>query len=192
MAKIYLITIEILKTEYLIDDNLDDKYLISNIQKAQDFRIEPLFEETRWTELMTQVQNNTVSDENKILITKYLRPIMAYYIMSEVIYTTAYKFKNQGLAGNGDEKANQYRFKELIEISSKYKKDSEAYEVLFREHIAESGITYDVEKVYVPKCSFYLGSNSRFTKTTGTYSECSGLNSCMCNACMNRNRNNVI
>ena len=126
MSKVLLISIETLKKEYLVDDNLDDKYIISNIQKCQDFRLEPMVEDLRWNEIMTQVENGTVSTENNTLIKKYFQPIIAYFVMSEIVYSTAYKLKNAGLGGVDDKgnKGNQYRYKELIDISNKYLNDS--------------------------------------------------------------------
>jgi len=191
MAKVLLISIDTLKKEYLVDDNLDDKYIISNIQKGMDFVVEPIFEETAWSELLLQVENNTVSDKNKLLINKYIKPILAYFVMSEIVYSTAYKLKNAGLEGSQNgEQPNANRYKELVEISNKYKQDSDTYVLKFREYISETGVMIP-DDVYVPRNSFYLGSNSKYQKYDDFY-DCTYLNSCMCISCYNKNKNNII
>ena len=157
MSKVLLISIETLKKEYLIDDNLDDKYLLSNIQKGQDFRIKSLMEETRYNQLISEIEDGNVSVANKTVLDVYIKPILAYFVMSEVVYTTAYKLKNLGMGGTED-KANQYRFKELIEISNKYRRDSEQYEMIFKEHIRLTG-DVQISPTYEYKSSIYLGMN---------------------------------
>lgn len=122
---ILLISIKTLKERYLVDDNLEDKYIIPNIQKGQDFIIKPLLGKTLYDNIIDQIINGTTSSETQELLEK-IEPILAYYVMSEIFYITAYKFKNKGIEGDG-------KFEELIRISRKYLKDSEAYQQLLDE-----------------------------------------------------------
>ncbi len=124
-----MISIKTLKDSYLIDDNLEDKYLISNIQKAQDFLIKPIMGELRYKELLEDIEIGTLIINNKIILDK-IEPIIAYYVMSEVVYSTAYKFKNQGL----EDGVNGERFNELVKISKKYLLDSQHYQQLLSAH----------------------------------------------------------
>lgn len=162
MSVVLLISLDTLKKEYLIDDNLDDKYIISNIKKGQDFRLATLIEDTQWNEILLQASTNTLTVKNEYIVKHFLQPILAYFVMSEVIFTTAYKFKNAGMGGSEDQ-PNANRFKELIEISNKYKKDSEHYEMLFKEYIRETG-DVQVDNTYVFKSNIYLGQNDIYDK----------------------------
>ena len=73
---ILLISIKTLKDKYLIDDNLEDKYLISNISKAQDFVVAPLIGK-KFTEIKEQIENDSLTDDNKYLLDK-IEPVIAY------------------------------------------------------------------------------------------------------------------
>lgn len=153
---ITFISVETLKIEYLIDDNLDEKYLLSNIKKAQDFSIRPLIGDELYNEIELQIKDNSLTDKNKDLLIKYIEPIIAYYVMSEVVYSTAYKLKNQGLSG--DEKSDQYRFSELVKISTKYLNDSRNYEELFKLEMCETGLP--IGEDYEFKSPFHFGLNN--------------------------------
>lgn len=134
---ILLISLRTLKEQYLIDDNLEDKYLIPVISKGQDFIIKPLLGNVKYNQLLNDIDNNTVSVDDDELIKKYIQPTLAYYIMSEVVYSTAYKLKN-----NPDYQSNPdyNRFDELIRISKHYLNDSKTYEQILRTYIYDKGI----------------------------------------------------
>lgn len=132
---ILLISIKTLKEEYLVDENMDDKYLLSIIKKSQDFIIQPLLGITKLDELLDQVDNNTVTDDNATLIKEYIQPVIAYYVLSEIVFSTAYKMKNQGVV-DGD----QYKFNELVSVANHYLKDSQHYEQLLRDYLFRANI----------------------------------------------------
>lgn len=114
-----------MKDSYLIDDNLEDRYLISNIQKCQDFIIQPILGKSKYAEIIEEISLGNLSTDNKYLLDK-IEPVIAYYVMSEVVYSTAYKFKNKGL----EEGSDSNRFNELVKISKKYLIDSQHYQQL--------------------------------------------------------------
>lgn len=145
---ILLISIKTLKDKYLIDDNLEDKYLISNISKAQDFVVAPLIGK-KFTEIKEQIENDSLTDDNKYLLDK-IEPVIAYYVMSEVVYSTAYKFKNKGL----EDANNASKFSELVAISKKYLMDSQHYAQILGDYFSAS-CTSATSKVY--KTGLYLG-----------------------------------
>lgn len=145
---ILLISIKTLKDKYLIDDNLEDKYLISNISKAQDFVVAPLIGK-KFTEIKEQIENDSLTDDNKYLLDK-IEPVIAYYVMSELVYSTAYKFKNKGL----EDANNASKFSELVAISKKYLLDSQHYAQILGDYFSAS-CTSATSKVY--KTGLYLG-----------------------------------
>ena len=145
---VLFISIKTLKDKYLIDDNLEDKYLISNISKAQDFVVAPLIGK-KFTEIKEQIENDSLTDDNKYLLDK-IEPVIAYYVMSEVVYSTAYKFKNKGL----EDANNASKFSELVAISKKYLMDSQHYAQILGDYFSAS-CTSATSKVY--KSGLYLG-----------------------------------
>ena len=152
MAKILLVSLTTLKQEYLIDDNIDDKYLLSNIIKGQDFIVHPLLGDAKWLEITTQIDTDTVSEANATLIKDFIQPLLGYYVMSEVVYATAYKLKN---APEYQTNPNSDRFNELVRISKKYLIDSQHYEQILREYMCDNSIPRGIDDTF--RCSIYLG-----------------------------------
>ena len=70
--------------------------------------------------------------------------------MSEVVYSTAYKFKNKGL----EDANNASKFSELVAISKKYLMDSQHYAQILGDYFSAS-CTSATSKVY--KSGLYLG-----------------------------------
>ena len=128
---ILMISLKTLKNNYLIDDNLDDKYVLPVIVKGQDFIIRPILGSTKYNEIIEQIEGGTLTDDNKEVL-NMIEPILAYYVLSEVIYSTAYKLKNEGLEVGADSN----RFNEIVRISKKYLLDSQHYESILKNYIA--------------------------------------------------------
>lgn len=145
---VLLISIKTLKDKYTIDDNIEDRYLIGNIVKGQDFIIKPLIGRERYNTLINGIDTNTLTVEDKELL-EGVEPILAYYVMSELVYSTAYKLKNKGLEDGSD----SGRFDELVRISRKYLIDSQHYEQILRGSIS-TGSCSESKGVY--KTGLYL------------------------------------
>lgn len=145
---ILMISIKTLKDSYLIDDNLSDKYILPVIKKGQDFIIRPILGEKLYSQIIEEIENDTLTDNSKDILNK-IEPILAYYIMSETVYSLAYKLKNEGLENND----SSNRFDELVRISKKYLLDSQHYESLLKDFI--NPCTKDGVNIY--KSGLYLG-----------------------------------
>lgn len=167
---IYLLSIKTLKDEYIIDDNIEDKYIESNIMKGQRFIINAILGDDKYKEILNQADNNTLTTQNRTMVEDYIQPILAYYVMSETLFTTAYKFKNLNITENNP---NESRYDELVKISKKYLKDCEHYQQLFKDYICLNGIsTSNPGKKPTIKTGIYLGeSYSRKYKGHNIYIE---------------------
>lgn len=152
----FLISLTRLKDFYLIDENLSDKYIISNIQKIQDFVIKPLIGEDKYNEIISEIENNNVSDINTTML-DYIEPIIAYGVMSEVLYST-YKLKNSMI-----DEPNSSRYDEITQLSKKYKNDSEHYATILEDWICDNGIVlYETSNsVNVFNQGIYLGKRGQ-------------------------------
>lgn len=150
MSKVLMISIKTLKDNYTLDDNIEDKYLLSNIQKGMDFIVRPLLGKKLYNKILLGIENGNLSTENEETL-EDIEPILAYFVMSEVVYSTAYKLKNKGL----EEGSDSNRFDELVRISKKYKRDSEHYAQILREDLEASCDSKNKSNVY--KTGIYLG-----------------------------------
>lgn len=146
---ILLISITDIKNLSILDENLDDKYIIPNICKGQDFIIKPLLGNDRYNDLVSKIKNSGLTPADKELLETYIQPVLIYYVLSEVIYSTAYKMKNRGVS-------DEDKFNELVRISKKYLIDSEKYQQILREYMCDNGIVENPE-YDGPKMNIFLG-----------------------------------
>jgi hypothetical protein len=138
---IRLTNIQYLKDNYIFDDNIDDKYILANIDKCQAFIIKPSIGEIFYNELLIQIDEDTLTTQNRTIIEEYIEPIIAYDVLSESVYATCYKMKNEGLV-----EGQQYRFSELTNLSKKYKADCDVYQSIMTKYLCENGINRVIEK----------------------------------------------
>lgn len=150
MEKAFLISINTLKKNYLIDENVEDGYLFPMITKCQDFIIEKLVKKDLYNTLISEVLRGQVSEQNAIIIKEYIQPIIGWYVCSELFYATAYKLKNSG------EDVETSKYKEVILIANKYLKDSEAYQSRLKEYFNDNSIIAN-KTLDTYKTGFYLG-----------------------------------
>ena len=151
---ILLISIEKLKREFAVDSNLDDSYMLPNIVKGQDFLIKPLLGDTLYSQICTEIEAANVSALHAQLLKDYIQPTLAYFVLSEVFYTTGFKLKN---AGESDQ-----NFDEIIKISNKYRNDSRHYESLTRDFMIKAGLLLGIDYPKAFKCPIFLGNSDNF------------------------------
>jgi len=121
----YFIKCQDLKDYYGFDENVEENYIKNLILKSQDFIIRPLLGETLWATYVAAIDAFLTSGTplptliNTIIYT-HIQPIIAYDVKSQLVYDTAFKIKNEGIE-------NGSKFGELVQISKKYKIDSNEY-----------------------------------------------------------------
>lgn len=148
-----MISLKTLKDNYMLDDNIENKYVIPSIIKAQDFIIRKVLGVTKYNQLISDIESGSVNSDDRLLL-EYIEPVIAYYTLSEVIFATAYKLKN---APNYQDNPNTDRFEELVRVSKKYANDSQAYEQILREYICDNNIVLSTTDGPVLKSGYKTG-----------------------------------
>lgn len=139
---ILLVSLERLKSvEFGIDMNTDQMYIIPHIIKFQRYTIKPLLGDDYYNALLTYVDELKNGGESVVeyddLIDDYIAPAIAYFVKSELVFSTAYKTKNNPQTPDGD------RFNELVLISKKYLSDSDAFVSELKKYMCKNSITQD-------------------------------------------------
>lgn len=148
-----MISLKTLKDNYMLDNNIEDKYVIPSIIKAQDFIIRKVLGVNKYNQLISDIESDSVNSDDMVLL-EYIEPVVAYFTLSEVIFATAYKLKN---APNYQDNPNTDRFEELVRVSKKYANDSQAYEQILREYICDNNIVLSTTEGPVLKSGYKTG-----------------------------------
>lgn len=155
---IHLISIDKLKDVYSVDDNVSDKYIMPLVKKCQDKMIKTVIEEEYFTELLTQASGGTLTELNEKFIVDYIQPALAYYVQSEIFYSTEYKIKNMG-AGEYD------NFKNILLIAQKFLDDAKYYLNAMEQFMCDNDIPFNVRyKKFQGNIFFPLKNNKTWIR----------------------------
>ena len=102
MAKAYLISVKTLKTWSVLNNNVDEMYIIPAIDYAQDAGLQPIIGTQLYDKLVDLVYTgyiSTVSDYNeyKVLLEEYITPYLLNKVTADIQLPLHFKFRNQGV-----------------------------------------------------------------------------------------------
>lgn len=102
--KAALISIEILKDNTILNENLDDSILISGLQSAQDINLQTIIGEGLYNTLQDMVISGEIDSNTKYknLVIDYIQDFLKYQTLSETIIPLTFKFKSKGVVTNSD------------------------------------------------------------------------------------------
>lgn len=99
MAKVFLISAKTLKANSIINNNVDDMYLLPAIEYAQDAGLQPLIGTKLYNKLMDLVADGSISGNTnyKLLLDDYVTPYLINKVTADIQLPLAYKLRNQGI-----------------------------------------------------------------------------------------------
>jgi hypothetical protein len=124
---ILIIMPAVLKERTGLHDNMDDKLIYPEIKAAQDSYILPLLGSTLFTKILSDINNDALSGNYKVLIDEYVIDTLCNYVLSELPPALNYQFWNKGVASKTTENSQQPSMSEMFAIVDKYKNRAENY-----------------------------------------------------------------
>lgn len=97
MSKVLLISEETLKSETILNDNLDGAYLRPAMECAQDIFLHQIIGTYLLDELCEMVRNGEFKPKYKELLDDYITPFLKYKVCAEITLELAYKYRNAGI-----------------------------------------------------------------------------------------------
>src|SRR5690554_5058716 len=92
------ITTNYIKKNTPVLEYVNEDILQSFIRPAQDVHIEFTLGTSFYKDLMTKINNNTLSNDEKELIRGYIQPTLQYWTIFEFILHANYKFTNKAIS----------------------------------------------------------------------------------------------
>lgn len=99
MAKVFLVSAATLKNNSIINNNVDEMYLLPAIEFAQDSGLQPLIGTKLYNKLMNLVESGDISENTdyKYLLDEYVTPYLINKVTADIQLPLAYKLRNQGV-----------------------------------------------------------------------------------------------
>lgn len=103
MANVLFISVDYLKNNSVIDENVDNKYLTYAIKMAQDERLQELIGTDLLEELADQVAADNLTAANTSLLNNFVVPYLLAVTVAESVVPMYYKFRNKSILTMGTE-----------------------------------------------------------------------------------------
>ena len=134
---VYYISVNYLKDNTPLNENLDDKLLKASIKEAQEVYIRDIIGSGVYNELQDQAYNDTLTADNRTLLDTYIAPCLKYYTLVESMMPLTFKFLNKTVASRNSENATPVTTDELTMIEKRYRDKAEYYADRLRSFLKE-------------------------------------------------------
>ena len=127
MARVLFLSESTLKAESILQDNVDMKVVTPTIYDVQNFYILPILGTTLYNELVSKVQSNSISGDNKILMDDYITPTMVWYCRFELPYNLNYKYFSKSVGVQSSDNMTPATIEEITFVTDRAKNKAEFY-----------------------------------------------------------------
>ena len=128
---ILLISEQTLKADSLINDNVDNQYILPAITLAQDTGLQPLIGTKLFQKLQRLVNDAEIglaaNAIYKTLLDDYVTPFMEYKTMVEIQIPLSYKYRNMGIVQTSDERVANSQMRDIQYLIDYYDNKSTFY-----------------------------------------------------------------
>ena len=122
MARVLLISEQTLKSNGVINNNVDGMYILPAIEYAQDAGLQPIIGTKLYNKLMDLVADGSIQQETnyKVLLDEYVTPYLLNKVTADIQIPLNYKLRNQGVVQNQTENTIVPTMKDLQYVIQNY------------------------------------------------------------------------
>jgi hypothetical protein len=112
----------------VIDENVDDKYLLVAIIEAQDMRIKPILGTALYDQLITACTNETFTAVETTLFETYVQKSLLYWTLYEVSPFLLHKLTNKSIVTKNSTDSSTISTSELNKLQDNFSDKAEWYD----------------------------------------------------------------
>lgn len=129
MARVFLVSTKTLKENSVINNNVDDMYVLPAIEYSQDASLQPIIGTKLYNRLMDMVEDGTIgnNEDYKYLLDEYITPFLLNKVTAEIQIPLAFKLRNQGVVQQTGENAYVPSLKDLQYVIQNYENKANFY-----------------------------------------------------------------
>lgn len=129
MARVFLISTATMKKNSVVNNNVDDMYLLPSIEIAQDAGLQPLIGTKLYNKLMDLVEDSSITGatEYKYLLDEYITPYLINKATADIIIPLSYKMRNQGVVQQTSEYTYSPSLKDTQYVIQNYENKANFY-----------------------------------------------------------------
>lgn len=160
---ILFITPQLLKDKTIIENNVDDKLLVSNIQKSQDIEIQQAIGTNLYLSLKNKIEDDDISGNYKTLLDEYIQPTLiewSLYYSLPYFYT---KIENSGLIKKDTENSIYADLSDLKYIRNDIRDSAQFYTKRLTDYLCANYELFDEYNTEDEKDEMRPNNNSYFS-----------------------------
>ena len=142
MAQTFFISMQYVKENSIVDENVDEKYIRIAIQKAQKNFILYLIGTGLYNEIASQIQSNTLSGLNTTLLDSYIAPCLLSYTLCELSPFLLYKMSNRNLGVKDADKMTATDWATMDKVMERFENDAQLEAKKLRDYLLENQTQY--------------------------------------------------
>ena len=118
-----------MKKNSVVNNNVDDMYLLPSIEIAQDAGLQPLIGTKLYNKLMDLVEDSSITGatEYKYLLDEYIAPYLINKATADIIIPLSYKMRNQGVVQQTSEYTYSPSLKDTQYVIQNYENKANFY-----------------------------------------------------------------
>lgn len=122
MARVLLISEQTLKSNGVINNNVDGMYILPAIEYAQDAGLQPIIGTKLYNKLMDLVADGSINQatDYKFVLDEYITPYLINKVTADIQIPLNYKLRNQGVVQNSTENTIVPTMKDLQYVIQNY------------------------------------------------------------------------
>lgn len=156
---ILLTSVDYIKGQTEITDNLWDKKILPAIREAQDFDLQEITGGKLYQKLKLLVADGTITDEGnalyKELLDDYVQPYLSYIVIARLTLIMGQKIANIGVIENNDDKSSNMSFEDRGQLRQYYLNIAARYAWSIQRFVINHIDFFDV----TCGCKEYIASN---------------------------------
>ena len=183
--KTMLISVNEIKSNTLISQNVDDSYIATTIMTAQEIYLSKIIGTALYHSLQTlvynQIKNTTPSiydDDHKLyneLLQEWVKPLLKYRVSVDLLYNISFKIRNAGVVRNSDTNVSYAALDEIKYLEKQFLSYYDSYcdkisrylsanRISFQELSEDTPCYYDqamLDKDFANSGGLFLGSSDK-------------------------------
>lgn len=129
MARVFLLSIKTLKENSVVNNNVDEMYVLPAIEYSQDAGLQPIIGTKLYNRLMDMVEDGTIgnNEDYKYLLDEYITPFLLNKVTAEIQIPLAFKLRNQGVVQQTGENTYVPSLKDMQYVIQNYENKANFY-----------------------------------------------------------------
>ena len=168
MARVFLLSQKVLKSNSLVNDNVDSSFILPAIEYAQDSGLQTILGTKLYNKLMDLVADGSITGETdyKYLLDEYVTPYLINKVTADIQLPLAYKFRNQGVVQQTGDNTYVPALRDIQYVVQHYNDQATFYANRLRDYLHANHSKYP-EYCKIDSCADIHSSNN--TYNTGFY-----------------------